>query len=135
MRKVVAGARPLMELVWDMETADRPLDTPERRADLEVRLRRRVAQIADGTVKQYYGEMLRERLNATLRGRRRPVMAGKARGMPFRAERSSRSNLASLVVAGNHRRQQALFATLVNHPVLLDQFDEAVGRLELCPGT
>jgi len=133
MRKVVEGARPLVDLVWDMETADRPLDTPERRADLEIRLRRRVAQIADGTVKQYYSDMLRERLNAALRGRRRPVMAGKARGMPVRAERAPRSNLASLVAVGGRRRQQALFATLVNHPALLDQFDEAIARLELDP--
>jgi DNA primase len=133
MRKVVAVARPLLDVIWDMETAGQTLDTPERRADLEVRLRRRAAQIADGTVKQHYGEMLRQRLNAMFRPRRGPVMAGKGRGMPFRAVTSARSNLASNVAAGARRRQQALFATLVNHPDLLDQFDEAVGRLDLDP--
>jgi DNA primase len=117
-----------------METADRPLDTPERRADLQVRLRRRVAQIADGTVKQHYGDMLRERLNATFRPRRGPAAAGRSRGVPFRAGPVvARSNLASLVAAGARRRQQALLATLVNHPDLLDQFDEAVARLDLDP--
>jgi DNA primase len=134
MRKVVDGARPLVDLVWDMETADRPLDTPERRADLEVRLRRRVGQVTDETVKQYYSEMLRERLYGALRRRRRgPVMTGKSRGMPVRAEIAPRSNLASLVAVGARRRQQALLATMVNHPVLLDRYDEAIASLDLDP--
>ena len=127
------GARPLVELVWDMETQGRPLDTPERRADLELRIRNRIAQVTDRTVRQYYEEMLRERLNATLRPRRRPIMAGKSRGIPVRADMGPRDNLASLVAVGARRRQQALLATLVNHPVLLDEFDEALGRLDLDP--
>ena len=133
MRRVVDGARPLVELVWDMETAGRALDTPERRAELEMRIRARIGEVADRTVRQYYEEMLRERLNGMLRPRRRPVMAGKARGMMVRVETSPRSNLASLVAVGERRRRQALLATLVNHPALLDQFDEAVGRVDLDP--
>lgn len=134
MRQVIEGARPLIDMVWDMEAAERRTDTPERRADLEVAIRKRVAQIADGTVKQYYADMLRERLNGTLRGATSPRMAGRARGMPMRAETAPRSNLASLVAAGGERRrQQALLATFVNHPALLDRFDEALARLDLAP--
>jgi DNA primase len=133
MRRVVDGARPLVELVWDMEAAGRPLDTPERKAELEMRIRGRIGQIADNTVRQYYDDMLRERLNTILRVRRRPVMAGKSRGMQVRVETAPRSNLASLVAVGERRRRQALLATLVNHPALLDQFDEAVARVELDP--
>ena len=133
MRRVVDGARPLVDLVWDMETAGRALDTPERRAELEMRIRGRIGEVADRTVRQYYEDMLRERLNGVLRPRRRPIMAGKARGITVRAETAPRSNLASLVAVGDRRRRQALLATLVNHPALLDQFDEAVGRVELDP--
>ncbi len=39
----------------------------------------------------------------------------------------------ALVAVGARRRQQALLATLVNHPALLDEFDEALGRLDLDP--
>lgn len=133
MRRVVDGARPLVELIWDMETAGRAVDTPERRAELEMQVRARVGQVADRTVRQYYEEMLRERLNGMLRPRRRPGMAGKSRGMVVRAETAPRNNLASLVAVGERRRRQALLATLVNHPALLDQFDEAVGRVDLDP--
>jgi DNA primase len=116
-----------------METAGRALDTPERRAELEMRIRGRIGEVADRTVRQYYEDMLRERMNGVLRPRRRPIMAGKARGITVRAETAPRSNLASLVAVGDRRRRQALLATLVNHPALLDQFDEAVGRVELDP--
>jgi DNA primase len=133
MRRVVDGARPLVDLVWDMETAGRVLDTPERRAELEMRIRARIGEVADNTVRQYYEVMLRERLNTVLRPRRRPGMTGKARGMMVRVETAPRSNLASLVAVGERRRRQALLATLVNHPALLDQFDEAVGRVDLDP--
>lgn len=133
MRRVIDGARPLVELIWDMETAGRAVDTPERRAELETRVRARVGQVADRTVRQYYEEMLRERLNGMLRPRSRPGMAGKSRGMMVRVETAPRNNLASLVAVGERRRRQALLATLVNHPALLDQFDEAVGRVDLDP--
>ena len=133
MRRVIDGARPLVELIWDMETAGRAVDTPERRAELEMRIRARIGQVADRTVRQYYEEMLRERLNGLLRPRRRPDMAGKSRGMMVRVETAPRNNLASLVAVGERRRRQALLATLVNHPALLDQFDEAVGRVDLDP--
>jgi DNA primase len=133
MRRVVEGARPLVDLIWDMETAGRTLDTPERRAELEQNIRGRIAQVADRTVQQYYQEMLRERLNAKFRGPRRQVVAGKSRGIPIRGEAVPRSNLASLVAVGARRREQALLATLVNHPALLDTFDEAVARLDLDP--
>jgi DNA primase len=116
-----------------MEAAGRPLDTPERKAELEMRIRGRIGQIADNTVRQYYNDMLRERLNTILRARRRPAMAGKSYGMQVRVESAPRSNLASLVAVGERRRRQALLATLVNHPALLDQFDEAVARVELDP--
>ena len=133
MQQVVEGARPLIDMVWDMETAGKPLDTPERRADLEVRLRKRVAQISDVTVKQHYGDMLRDRLWATFRpdrgagGVRRPA-GGRGRGTPV-AETPLRPKHTGLL----RRRQQILLAALVNHPDLYNQFDEAVAAVELDP--
>ena len=73
MGRVIEGAKPLAEMVWDMETQARAVDTPERRADLEIRLRQRIGQIADGTVRQYYQDMLRERLWNAFRRAAKPV--------------------------------------------------------------
>ena len=133
MQRVIDGARPLMEMVWDTEFAAVPLDTPERRADFEVRLRKRIAQIADETVKQHYSDMLRERVREIFRPSDRRNFAGKGRlpGKPMKT--GPRSNLASLVASTSRRRQQARLATLVNHPALYEEFVEAIAVVDLAP--
>ncbi len=64
MAAVLAGARPLVEVLFERERALKPLDTPEARADFRVRLRRAVATIADPDVRAAYGQDIRERLDA-----------------------------------------------------------------------
>jgi DNA primase len=133
MQRVIDGAHPLMDMIWETETAVSPLDTPERRADLEVRLRKRVAQIADDTVKQHYGDMLRERLRATFRPAARRDFPGNGRMRGNSPKLGPRSNLASLVASNPRRRQQALLATLVNHPALYEELVETIAVVDLDP--
>ena len=54
VRRVVDGARPLADMLWEREFEAGPLDTPERRAALEGRLRQAVASIGDDTLRRYY---------------------------------------------------------------------------------
>ena len=48
--ELLTRARPLIDILWDAEAAGRPLDTPERRAGLERRLKERIARIEDRSV-------------------------------------------------------------------------------------
>jgi len=133
MDQVVQGARPLVDLVWTMEVQARPIDTPERRADLETRLRKRVGQIADATVRQYYSEMLRNRLWEAFRGQRRPdsVRRRQAGTLPRQAARwGAPANLANPAHAAARRRQQVLLATMVNNPGLYEEFAESLAQVE-----
>jgi DNA primase len=59
---------PLVELLWRRETDGAALETPERRAGLERRLREIAGRIADETLRRYYGQELTDRL-ARLLGR------------------------------------------------------------------
>ncbi len=52
MHAVLNAAEPLFELFWRITVANRPVDTPERRAALERELRERIAPIADATVRR-----------------------------------------------------------------------------------
>jgi DNA primase len=53
----------LVDVVWEMETQGRAMDTPERRASVEAALKQRVDDIADATVRgYYYEEIVRRRL-------------------------------------------------------------------------
>ncbi|WP_442754596.1 DNA primase [Methylocystis sp. JAN1] len=74
---------PLVDLLWMRETQSAVLDTPERRAGLERRLREIAAQIGDETLRRYYVQELSDRL-ARLFGRRPPAPG---RGRDFGARR------------------------------------------------
>jgi len=68
---------PFVDLLWMRETEGTPLDTPERRAGLERRLREVAGAIADETLRRHYQQELSDRL-ARLLGRDRG--AGGRRG-------------------------------------------------------
>ena len=62
MEVVLAKTRPLIDMLWDRETAAGPTATPEQRAALETRLKALAATIADPTVRSHYDRELRDRL-------------------------------------------------------------------------
>ena len=115
--ELLGRARPLVDILWDAETAGRPLDTPERRAGLERRLKERIARIADRSVQQqYFNSLIRERLWTAFRpGRRNPAPA------PLRAPG---------FVAGPEF-DAVLLATLINHPSLAADHCESLAQLTL----
>jgi DNA primase len=70
MREMLAGARPLVDLLWMREVDAEPLDTPERKAGFEARLMNAVAQIKHQGVRKAYERELRDRLYWHSRGTR-----------------------------------------------------------------
>jgi DNA primase len=116
--ELLKHARPLVDIVWDAEAGGRPLDTPERRAGLERRLKEQIARIADRSVQQqYFNALIRERLWTAFRpGRRGPAPMAKLRSAGF--------------VAGGDV-EAVLLATLVNHPTLAVDHCEALAQLTL----
>jgi DNA primase len=64
MRGVIDHAQPLIEMLWARETEGRVYETPERRAELEMRLREIARSIADQSVRRHYEQALTERVQA-----------------------------------------------------------------------
>ncbi|MEZ0001145.1 DNA primase [Sinorhizobium fredii] len=147
--KVLANARSLAEMVWMREVQGGGFDTPEKRAELEARLRQVTSVVADESVRRHYGQDMRDRLNAFLqggapfRGERRPFERGGRerggrQGGGFRhaggernagpttiSDRLARSSLVSGQQAAPSLRESVLALTIVNHPQLLfDEYDE-----------
>ena len=60
--EVLAAARPLSSMLWEIEIGGRQLDTPERRADLDRALMEEIGLIADRTVQAEYRRFVRDRL-------------------------------------------------------------------------
>ncbi len=61
-QEVLNDARPLADMLWSRETSSGVFDTPERRAELESRLKQMTALIADENVRRHYGQDVRERI-------------------------------------------------------------------------
>ncbi|MFB9948020.1 DNA primase [Rhizobium puerariae] len=143
--KVLSEARPLVDMVWQREAASGHFDTPEKRAELEARLRQIVAVIADENVRRHYQQEIRDRLNAFFspaprggnerrqgfqRGGRQgqggapqgPRAAGRGVGV---SDRLARSGLVRGYRELPALRESVLALTIVNHPqLLLEEYDE-----------
>ena len=115
MRRALASAVPLAEILWQGAVAGRSLDTPERRAALEKALLALVGRIDDQTVRSYYRNFVKQRL--------REAFAGGHRAFKGRAA-AGRRTLGSGHVHAGYRRERLLVVTLLNHPLLLERVAE-----------
>ena len=143
--QALATTLPLVDILWMRETDGLVLDTPERRAGLERRLREVAGQIADETLRRHYQQELSDRL-AKLLGRdstrfssgraagagrdyapRRGGSAGRVgAGGPLRVGPSlANSPLFRGVSAPIAPREGLILLILMNHPeVLAERVDE-----------
>ncbi|RVU35838.1 DNA primase [Hwanghaeella grinnelliae] len=138
----VDTAEPLDLVLWRSEVGNQPVDTPERRAALEDRLKKLAGQIEDESVRREYFRTFNDRAWSAFRqnrggqgktGGRGGFRAGggngrSANGRPFQQPQSKR--IMRLKPGMSRRRQQVLLAALLNHPALLPDFDEDLRLVE-----
>jgi DNA primase len=127
---VLAAARPLSEVLWDTELRMHPIDTPERRADLERRVMAQALLIADRTVQNEYRRFLRERLfglgrpaRAARPGRRRAIPPAGHPGIDFLPD------FAPPPVPGRRNREVVL-GIFIAHPALIDGWIEELAAID-----
>ncbi len=133
MAKIIAAARPLSDMIWEMETAGHSLDTPERRAHLEKRLEDRVRQIADRKVQDQYLRHFKDRLWTAFQSARQ-ARPGSGRGAQGPAAGTPGVGPSG---AGTKARtdprilwQKILLATVINHPDMIAEIGEDLGSLD-----
>ncbi len=135
MSEVLARARPLGGVVWEMETAGRAADTPERRAHIRKRLMDRAYGIADRSVQHYYLEDFQARLDAAYRRRSTRGGGRKARrpgsGRPWEGREDAGLRADGNVSALATKVQLAFLASVIYHPELLDEVGEELGSRAL----
>ncbi len=145
--RVLADAKPMADMVWSRETAGASFDTPEKRAELEARLRQLTGLIADESVRRHYAQDMRDRLYAHFQSsssssqfQRRTKGdtnrgGGGAKGKQFPQVGGTRplaisERLAKTGMVSGYRnlpslRECVLALTIVNHPQLLfEDYDE-----------
>ena len=62
LAECLAGARPLIDVLWQRELKTHAIDTPERRAAFEERLEKLLAEIGNARVKDHYRREVKNRL-------------------------------------------------------------------------
>jgi DNA primase len=124
--QVIAAARPMSRMLWEIELGASPVDTPERRADLHQRLAEDVATIADPIVRNEYNRFMRDHLFQVSRvspGRPTPSLRRSA----FARERPD----ASSPRAPGRVQREILFRILLQSPTLIDKVAEEFSGLEV----
>ena len=126
LRAVLDEARPLAEVVWEIEQNRQPANTPERIAGLKARLREKATSIADPIVRDQYRKLF-EQLTAP--SHHQPSLRKNRGGHWQVLETKPRTNLAA--AASSTLWQRLLMAALVNHPHLIDEFGESLVQFPL----
>lgn len=156
MEQVIAGARPMVDLLWAREIEGKVFDSPERRAALDKSLRAAIRRIQDPSIRAHYGDEIK-RLREDLFGMNRPRAmresggggggreapreggAWRPRGtgfgrpaapaLPLPATRSTLLAAAPDERVTEALRETMILAILVAHPVLVAEFEARLDRI------
>lgn len=109
---VLAASRPVVDLLWERETAGQVLDSPERRAALDARLRAHLARIADPSLRGHWEREIKSRRAALFAPAPRPDR-GEERGRPGRRA-GARRGAAPAPVAPTAGARGSLLATVAD---------------------
>ena len=153
---VMARARGLADVLFSREWDAGDWSTPERRAGLELQIRKLTAQITDEAVRSHYERDMRDKLFKAWRpqtdggsraahapgGPRKPAYSGPAPGkwsggaakaarQNARVAASSSLKQSRMVAAGGGfpQREVLLIRTLLNHPWLVADYAEEIAAI------
>lgn len=144
MEKLLASPKSLLEMLWDFESAAKPLNTPEAKAGLKARLMEHVDTIQDSDIRALYRRELLDRFSAFAYPprerpslRRMPSGIGREKvnwrhGQPAPRGLSSGAHDALYrAMTGGQRSTllSAVIAGLIRHPAEITRHAEALSRL------
>lgn len=142
---VLSRAMPLSDMIWNREVSSGTFDTPERRSELEARIRAIVATIRHETIRRHYDQDMRDRLQAYFgqaasgpagRGVRGTALRGRERQVRQMARLGASTSLINSPIlrkgkAGIPLRETVLVMGMVNHPAMLNVFFEEFSDMPL----
>ena len=115
---LMQNTTPLMQLLWDKNTKDKPASTPEQKALIEKTLMEEVAKIGDEKVKNYYVQEMQKRIYETYgRGTLREYSA---KSVNYRRKSSS------IKPPLNDIDIRFFLASMIVYPELIGDFEEKI---------
>ncbi|MEJ8559932.1 DNA primase [Yoonia sp. GPGPB17] len=140
MQRLLDQAIPMVQLLWRRETEGKNFDSPERKAALDKALRDKIKLIQDPSIRNHYGQAIKE-MRWALFSSRKPTPARGQGGAwnsrqdtwkrdvsPVAASRSSA--LASGATDQDHLREAVILATMIAAPTVAPEFETALEQME-----
>ncbi len=121
-------AEPLVNFLFQHETANKDFPTPEERAGLNHRLDEYVKRIPDRDVQYYYQSAFRQKTNGLFQN---SFQTGKSR---FKGKTFTPNNVKIQNDTNRSRKNTAeriLIATILKHPQIFVEVEERLGMLKL----
>ena len=141
LQKLLDEAIPMVRLLWQRETEGRVFDSPERKAALDKSLRDKIKLIKDPSIRQHYGQEIKDLRWDLFRAKRAPAQrantwqpkTGKRGGWqapptPMPSTKSSALAAGGAQVA-NHLREMVILAALIGTPAIAEEFESGLESL------
>jgi DNA primase len=130
VRRTLLEAAPLSEFLFRLENKGRVYLSPEERAAIEERLRKRATTIADPGVRAHFIRAFRDRTWQALRAAKRTKPSAEA--LPLSVHyTASRTEPSS----GRAQAEVILVAILLVHPEFFHQVEDAFGQIQFSDRT
>ncbi len=141
LQKLLDGAMPMVRLLWQRETEGRVFDSPERKAALDKALRDKIKLIADPSIRQHYGQEIKDLRWELFRTARpsAPKQSGGGRftgrgwqNAPQPAMPSTKSSVLATAAgeaATDHLREAVILASLIVTPDVVTEFESGLESL------
>ncbi len=138
VQKVLEGAMPMVNLLWQREIEGKIFDSPERKAALDKILREKIKLIKDPSIRSHYGDAIKElrfQLFRPQRGGANKRGGGFQRGrwnaQPTVQARTKVSMLAASEGPVEQRLHEAVaLAVALVTPAVLEEFEYALETME-----
>ncbi|MGR3679487.1 MAG: DNA primase [Paracoccaceae bacterium] len=136
LQGVLDQAIPMVQLLWRRETEGRNFDSPERKAALDKNLREKIKLIRDPSIRNHYGEHIKQMRWDLFRtrpqgkpGQKRPWRPGQAPA-PVPTSETRASLLAGAdEQATDAMREAVIVASVLATPVVIVEYEHQIERL------
>ncbi len=135
LQKLLDAAIPMVSLLWQRETEGRSFDSPERKAALDRVLREKIKLIRDPSIRQHYGQAIKDlrwqlfRPQTTGRGARK---GGWQKQVPQSAMPATKLSVLATSADGQitvHLREAVILAALICTPEVAEEFESGLESL------
>ncbi|MFY0660680.1 MAG: DNA primase [Shimia sp.] len=135
VQKVLDGAMPMVNLLWQREVEGKVFDSPERRAALDKLLKQKIKLIQDPSIRSHYGEAIKELRFQLFRPQRGGNKGSFKRGK-WNAEPTVQAHTKSSMLAASEGpvemrvREAVVLAVALVNPELLDDFEYEIESMD-----